>query len=105
MSAKVVKRRWFLRPIPILVMVAVIGVTAWFSAGKEGLWASYKLFQTREQQMKQIRQLEARKKQLAEYLAALKAGDEVAMERAARELNLAASNETIYNIQVEPTKR
>jgi len=105
MPSKVTKRRWFLRPVPILSIVAVLAVGSWFALGEEGLWVSYKLRQTRAQQAAQIRQLEARKKELADYLTALKAGDEVALERAARSLKLAAPNETIYDIKVEAQKR
>jgi cell division protein FtsB len=101
---KVIKRRWFLKPIPIIAMLAVIGFGLWFSLGESGLWNAYQLRKTRAAQAEQIRELEARKKELADYLAALKAGDDVTMERAARERNLAAPNETIYDIKVEPKK-
>lgn len=103
--AKVTKRRWYARPIPIAIVVAVIGGGLLFTFGESGLWDSYRLRQTRDAQAEQIRQLEAQKKQLSEYLTALKAGDDVALERAARNLKLAAPNETIYDIKIEPKKR
>ena len=103
-SRKVTKRRWFLRPIPILATVSFAVVLSWYAFGKDGLWHSYQLRKTRSAQAEQLHQLELRKKQLSEYLAALKAGDEVALERAARDLKLAAPGETVYDIQVEPKK-
>jgi cell division protein FtsB len=105
MSTKVAKRRWFMRPLPIAIVLAVIGGGSLFTFGDGGVWDSCKLRKTSYAQAEQIRQLEAQKKQLADYLTALKSGDEVALERAARELKLAASNETIYDIKVEPQKR
>jgi len=101
---KVTKHRWFLKPVPIITMIGVIGFGLWFSLGDSGLWNAWQLSKKRDAQAEQLRELEARKRQLADYLTALKAGDDVTMERAARDRKLAAPNETIYDIKVESKK-
>ncbi len=104
MSVKVTKRRWYLNLYLIIPVVAVIVGGLAMVLGDTGLWSSYKLSKTRAAQAEQIRKLEAQKKQLSSYLDALKAKDDVALERAARDLKLAAPNETIYDIKVESKK-
>lgn len=94
--------RRLLRPLPIIVIVAVLGYCGWFSFGSGGLYESYKLERRKNAHSEEISRLEQRKQRLAEYLAALRSGNDLAMERAARERGLVASNEVIYDIRVAP---
>jgi cell division protein FtsB len=91
------------RPVPIAISAGVLAFAAWFGFGERGLWERHKLAQRFESQAEQLAQLEAEKTVLQAYLNELKAGDEHALEQAAREQHLAAANETIYDINVEPT--
>jgi cell division protein FtsB len=104
MTPKPTKRRWYLRPILMLLIVGGVGFSTWFVFGNGGLWSSYHLRSEKLAQAEKIRQLELKEKKLAEYLSALRAGNELAMERAARDHGLVATNETIYDIKVDAAK-
>jgi cell division protein FtsB len=106
MSAHSAKsRRWYLRPLPIVTMAGTLTFCAWFAFGPGGLWDNYQLQKQKRDQAAQIRLLEDRRQMLQKYLDDLRAGDELAMERAAREHGLVGPGETIYNIQVEPNHK
>jgi cell division protein FtsB len=105
MPPKVTQRRWYARPLLILLILGSLGFVAWFSIGPDGLWDSYRLQKQKLAQADQIRKLETEKQQLATYLAALKANDDVALERAARQRGFVAPGETIYDIKVDPDRR
>jgi cell division protein FtsB len=94
----------FLRPLPIVAVVFAIALAAWFVLGQDGLWNSWKVRRNLRAQAAQIAELEAKKLELQKYLASLKAGDDLALERAAREHGLVASNETIYEVKVDSTR-
>jgi cell division protein FtsB len=104
MSAHRKKRRWYLRPVPILAILAGLLFTPWFVFSRSGLWDSWRLQKKERAQTEKIRLLEVRKQRLESYLAALKKGDEQALERAAREQAFAGPGETIYEIRVETPK-
>jgi cell division protein FtsB len=101
MAPRVIRRRWYARPLPILLLLASLALVGWYCFGTSGLWDMRRLALQRARQAEQIRELEAQKKQLADYLIALKAGDEAALERAAREKGFVGPTETIYNLKVE----
>jgi cell division protein FtsB len=104
MTALRKKRRWYLRPIPVLAILAGLLFTPWFVFGRSGVWDSWRLHKKGRAQTETIRRLEMRKQRLESYLAALQKGDEQALERAAREQDFAGPGETIYEIRVETTK-
>jgi cell division protein FtsB len=105
MTPKVTKRRWYARPFLVLLILGSLGFVAWFGFGPEGLWDSYRLEKQKLAQADQIRKLEAEKQQLATYLNALKANDDVALERAARDRGFVGPGEVIYDIKVDPDRR
>jgi len=98
------RRVWYLRPIPILAILAGLLFTPWFVFGRTGMWDSWQLQTKKRAQTEKIRLLEVRKQRLENYLTALKKGDERAFERAAREQDFAGPGETIYEIRVETQK-
>ena len=104
MTALRKKRIWYLRPLPILAILAGLLFTPWFVFGRSGVWDSGRLQTKKRAQTENIRLLEAKKQRLEGYLAALKKGDERALERAAREQDFVGPGETIYEIRVEPPK-
>jgi cell division protein FtsB len=104
MTALRKKRTWYLRPLPILAILAGLLFTPWFVFGRSGMWDSWRLQKKERAQTEKIRLLEVRKQRLESYLAALKKGDERALERAAREQDFAGPGETIYEIRVETPK-
>jgi cell division protein FtsB len=78
---------------------------AWFVFGQDGLWKSRQLRQKKLVQERQILQLKEQRQQLEAYLHALQNGDELAMQRAAREHGFVAPDETIYDVKVEGKKQ
>jgi cell division protein FtsB len=104
MTALKKRRPWYLRPVPVAVVLASLLFIPWFVFGRTGAWDSWRLHQTKQVQAERVRLLEQKKQQLQLYLTALNKGDEKALERAAREQNFAGSNETIYEIRVEKAK-
>ena len=104
MTALRKRRVWYLRPIPILAILAGLLFTPWFVFGRSGVWDSWRLQKKECAQTEKIRLLEVRKQRLESCLAALKKGDEQALERAAREQDFVGPGETIYEIRVEPSK-
>lgn len=100
--SRITRRRWFLRPLLMIGVVCLLLSGGWFVFGDSGLWEMRMLRQQKQQQSEQIRRLEARKHELANYLEALNARDEKALERAARERGMVAAHETIYTLHVEP---
>ncbi|MCX6601034.1 MAG: septum formation initiator family protein [bacterium] len=104
MTALRKKRTWYLRPLPILAILAGLLFTPWFVFGRTGVWDSGRLQAKKRAQTEKIRLLEAKKQRLESCLAALKKGDEQALERAAREQDFVGPGETIYEIRVEPSK-
>ena len=78
-----------------------LGIAVWMVFGEGGFWDSSRLNKVRSRQAAKIELLEARKAKVREYLAQLEAGDEFAMETAARRYGLVASDETIYQIKIE----
>ncbi len=101
MSKRPVKRLFLLRPWFIGLVCTVVAGT-WFVFGKSGVWASHELRQQKIAQMKEIYRLEEQKRVLQQYLNSLKAGDELALERAARDRGFVAPGETLYDIRIEP---
>jgi len=99
------KHSWYVRPLSILSAAFGVAFVAWFTFGPAGAWDSYRLRQQKLSQAEEIRLLEARKQQLGSYLASLRAGDVLALERAARERGLAGLDEIIYDIRVESKKK
>lgn len=91
--------------MPIACTLATLVFAAWFTFGPGGMWDCLKLRNQRLEQSERIRDLEQRKLQLAQYLASLKSGDEMALERAARDKYFAASNEVVYDIKVDPPRQ
>lgn len=104
MTAQSRTRPFYLRPLPVAGIVAVLLFIPWFVFGKSGLWESRNLQKRKTAQAERIRLLEAKKIRFQDYLNALKAEDKLAMERAARERGFVAPNETIYVIQVDSTQ-
>ena len=99
-----VTRYNLLRPVPLLIIAGVLCFSGWFVFGTGGLWDSYQLRERYLRQQAEIADLQAKKEWLAKQLADLKANDELALEQAARNYGLVASEETIYEIKVEPAK-
>jgi len=99
--ARPTKRFILFRPFMIAALCTVIAGT-WFVFGKTGVWASHRLRVQKQAQLAEIEQLEEHKQALQKYLAALRAGDELALEKAARDRGFVAPNETIYSIRIEP---
>lgn len=104
MTALRKKRAWYLRPVPILAILAGLLFTPWFVFGRTGVWDSWRLLKKERAQTEKIQLLEVQKQRLGSYLTALKKGDERALERAAREQDFAGPGETIYEIHVETQK-
>jgi cell division protein FtsB len=104
MSALRKKRGWYLRPIPVLAILAALLFTPWFVFGHGGAWDSCRLQKKKRAQTEKIQLLEGKRQRLESYLAALKKGDELALERAAREQDFVGPGETIYEIRVESEK-
>lgn len=104
MTALKKRRPWYLRPIPIITILASLLFVPWFVFGRAGIWDSWRLHQKKQTQAERIHLLKLKKQQLHLYLTALNKGDENALERAAREQNFAGLNETIYEIRVEKAK-
>lgn len=94
-------RSW-IRPAPIAISVGVLAFAAWFTFAERGLWERHRLSGRFDEQALQIARLETEKAALQRYYDALDAGDPHALERAAREQHLAAANEKIYDIKIEP---
>lgn len=103
MTAVRKRRPWYLRPIPVLSVLAILFFVPWFAFGRMGTWDSYKLNRKKQAQAEQIRLLELRKERLQNYLTALKKNDPLALERAAREQDFVGPGEMIYEIRVEKT--
>jgi cell division protein FtsB len=101
MAPKVTKRRWYTRPVLLSALVGSLAFVAWFVFGPDGLYDSFRLQKLKRSQADQIRKYETEKQQLVAYLNALKANEDVAMERAARERRFVAPNEVIYDIKVD----
>jgi cell division protein FtsB len=99
-----VKRFHFLKPIPIAATLLLLAGGTWFVLGPNGMWDAYRLRKEKWAQRDQIARLEAQKEKLQKYYGALKTGDEFALERAAREHGLVASNEFIYDVKIDSTK-
>jgi cell division protein FtsB len=97
--------RRLLRPLPILGVLLTLAVAAWYVFGPAGVLSSYRLYQQKQAQAAHIRQLEAKRQELSDYYAALKAQDVAALERAAREHGLVAPGEMIYEIKIDEPKR
>ena len=98
------KRMWYLRPVPILTVLAGLLFTPWFVFGHSGVWDSWRLEKQKRAQDEKIQLLQVKKQRLESYLAALQKGDERALERAAREQDFVGPGETIYEIRVEAEK-
>ena len=104
MPKKSSSRFWLFRPLSIAA-VCFLAFSTWFTFGKAGLWDAMDLRRERQAQCAEIRLLEERKIALQSYLAALRAGDELAFERAARARGFVGPGETIYKIHIEPEKQ
>lgn len=104
MTAFKTRRPWYLRPIPILLILASLLFVPWYVFGRAGTWDSWRLHRKRQAQAEQVRLLELNKQRLQLYLTALNKGDEQALERAAREQDFVGPGETIYEIHVEKQK-
>ncbi|MDD5087300.1 MAG: septum formation initiator family protein [bacterium] len=98
------KRFWLFRPLSI-VAVCFLAFSGWFTFGKAGLWDARELRSERHAQQDEIQLLEQRKLALQNYLTSLRAGDELAFERAARARGFVGPGETIYKIRIEPEKK
>jgi cell division protein FtsB len=98
------KHRWR-RFSQIIAATFTLLFAAWFVFGQDGLWKSRQLRQRKLAQERRILQLKEQRRQLKEYLDALQRGDELAMQRAAREHGFVAPDETIYDVKVEPKKQ
>jgi cell division protein FtsB len=99
-----VKRFRYLKPIPLLATAVILGGAAWFVIGPNGIWDACRLRKEKWAQRDQIARLEAQKQSLQTYYTALKSGDDVALERAAREHGLVAANEFIYEVKIDSTR-
>jgi len=100
MAKKSSKRFWMFQPLSIAA-VCFLAFSAWFTFGKAGLWDTRELQRERNAQQEEIELLEQRKLALENYLTALRRGDELAFERAARARGFVGPGETIYKIRVE----
>ncbi|MBU0510017.1 septum formation initiator family protein [bacterium] len=104
MARRTNKRFWLFQPLPV-VAVCFFAFSAWFVFGKSGLWNSSGLRSEKHAQQEQICLLEERKQLLQEYLADLRVGDELALDRAARARGFVGQGETIYKIEIESAKK
>lgn len=100
-KGKAIAFRRYVRPLPLTVTVGVLAFCVWFVFGERGLWERHKLALRYDRQAEQIARLETEKAALETYHDQLAAGDEQALERAAREQNFAAPNETVFDIKVD----
>lgn len=103
MTKKSSKRFWLFRPLSIAAVCFLV-FSSWFTFGKAGLWDTRELQRERRAQQEKIQRLEQRKLALESYLTALRSGDELAFERAARARGFVGPGETIYKIRVEAEK-
>lgn len=104
MDARSSRRQKLWRSLYGAGVLAFLGFAGWFVFGKGGLWETYRLRRQWQLQAAQALELEAMRDSLNAYLAALQAGDPLALERAAREHGLVAPNETIYEVKIDTTK-
>jgi len=98
-------KRYWLRFVQIASAALTVLFAGWFVFGPGGLWQSRLLKQEKLAQERQILQLKEQRRELKEYLDALQRGDELALQRAAREHGFVAPDETMYDVKVEPKKQ
>lgn len=84
--------------------VSVIAYALWFYYGEGGVREANRLRETYNQQQLEIASRELHVEELKIYLAAVKRGDDAAMELAARRYGLVGSNEYLWKIVTKPAK-
>jgi len=94
-----------LRPMPLIVLAAVLCFSGWFVIGSGGLWDCHHLRERQAWQRQQIAELTARRDYVKQQLADLKKKDERALEQAARDFGLVAPGETVYEFKIEPAPK
>jgi cell division protein FtsB len=103
MPVRPTKRRWLL-PLILGGSVLFLAGASWFVFSDGGLYQGWDLQKRKAEQDREVQRLTEQKEELLAYLNALKAGDELALQRAAREKGLLAPDETVYNVKVDVTK-
>lgn len=93
-------RPFYLRPVPIVLTVALLVFAVWFVYGENGIHQRSKLTDQWVDQNGKIQFLKDQKKELEHTLAALREKDEKALEAAARDYGLVAPDEKIYEIKL-----
>lgn len=87
-----------------LLGAGVIAYALWFYYGDGGVREANHLRDTYNRQQLEIASRELHVKELKTYLAAVKRGDDAAMELAARRYGLVGSNEYLWKIVATPAK-
>ena len=96
--------RRYLKPGPIVLSCATLAFAAWFTFGRDGLWARHQLALRYDLQAQQLAELQREKADLERYLADLTAHNSAAMEQAARNYHMVAPGELIYEVKLDPPR-